>query len=127
MGILPKRNRWLSRPWLAVLIGVGALATPAVAGKKFTVFYTGNMLLEGCQADDIGHRNACVGYVMAVTDVVDAIGSLHGWRACIPHSVTGNQVTDIALAYIEDAPEERHLVAHSLIARALADAFPCAE
>ena len=39
MGIRRKRNRWLSGLWLAALIGVGALATPAYGG-----FWTGNDL-----------------------------------------------------------------------------------
>jgi hypothetical protein len=43
----------------------------------------------------------------------------------VPHSVTNGQMIDIAVKYLKDRPEERHLSAAILVVEAMTKAFPC--
>ena len=69
-------------------------------------------------------------YVMGVSDAVALTtafnGSVAGWQACYTnYPVTGNQLRDIAMRFLRERPQMRHLNAAYLIGQALAEAFPC--
>jgi hypothetical protein len=89
-------------------------------------FRTGNQLLDDCYPE---RGPFCIGYIVAIFDALrqqSKDGKLIGWRACdIPGSVTGGQVADIVTKALREHPETRHLAAPSLVAEALAQAFPC--
>jgi hypothetical protein len=97
-----------------------AFTSPAAAGFK-----TGNDLFEVCT--DTGMKNlVCLGYISGIADVMSNGNSVNGYKACIPyHTVTIGQVTDIAQAFLNSAPEKRHKGAGGLVAHALEKAFPC--
>ena len=60
------------------------------------------------------------GYVMGVSDVVDATGLI-----CLPYVVTNRQIFDIVGKYLKDNPETRHKNASSLVYKSLRDVYPC--
>jgi hypothetical protein len=54
-----------------------------------------------------------------------ASGPLFGFKACLPVNSSLEQSRDVVVRFLRAHPELRHLVAVSLVARALAEAFPC--
>lgn len=46
---------------------------------------------------------------------------------CAPASVTGEDIIDIVIEYLEDHPDERHEPAYLLTLKATVTAFPCEE
>lgn len=86
-------------------------------------------------------RGVCAGYVLAIADVMFGSGrlrripireedspGLYGIRACIP-SVTADQIVDAVAALLADDSKIPNLAPHmpmiEVVARALAQAFPC--
>ncbi len=96
---------------------VDGMAGPAVAN-----YWDGNQLLAKCQGDTT-NRGFCLGYVEGVADALD--DPVEGIRACIPIGVIGGQVNDVVITWLKANPSKRHYAAHSLVAAALSEAFPC--
>jgi hypothetical protein len=48
-----------------------------------------------------------------------------GWTACIPEGVAKRQIVDVVTKHLRERPQDRHLTAVSIVAEALAEAFPC--
>ena len=96
-----------------------------VSGRATADFQSGSTLLTICQ--DTARpmdRMQCLGYIQGISDV-SGHNTISGWRACGPEDLTGLQAMDIVLKHLREHPEDRHLAASSLVARALAEAFPC--
>jgi len=106
----------MKRLLLCAVLVVG-MAGPAAANNQ-----DGNQLLAKCQGDTT-NRGFCFGYVEGVTDALD--DPVEGFRACTPAGVTAGQVQDVVIAWLKANPTQRHLAAHSLVALALSEAFPC--
>lgn len=66
--------------------------------------------------DDLIYSRMAVGYVLGVID---------SFENCIPQQVTRGQLADTTIQYLEAHPEQRHLVAASLVKVAVAEKFPC--
>lgn len=108
----------------AALIAALSLAAPAHAAGNTTVFRTGNDLLPLCrelQGDEIA---TCYGYLQGVIDGQSS-GLVRATNYCLVAGVTGRQIRDIVVAYLEAHPENRHQRGAWLVTYALNDAFPC--
>ena len=105
---------------LAVVLLVGRAEAQGVPA-----FESGDRLLAKCDQS----ADFCFGFVEAIADAMNAArssgGTVGGWTACIPSGTANDQVRDIAMTYLRNHPEQRHASAASLIASALANAFPC--
>jgi Rap1a immunity proteins len=136
---------------VAGVIVVVLVGEPAWAGRpqafNFDTFQTGNTLLALCTSADAGEKGVCLGYVEGVTDAVTNAtnnayfrrtgttikpiephwlpGSFVPPTACISAGVTGNQVRDIAVQYLQANPASRNDAAFPLVGAALEQAFPC--
>jgi hypothetical protein len=93
--------------------------------RKSVAFADGNHLLDLCNTDP----EWCLGYVVAIADAMGTVqagdGTVAGFRTCLPESVKQGQARDVAINFLRARPELRHLTASSLVAEALAEAFPC--
>ena len=117
---MAKKGRFMLRLSLVLMILLGS---PARAGVSF---YDGNKLLTICNdTEGVLNLGICLGYVEAVSDVLDSGAAISGWKACSPENVTAGQVKDIVTRFLVNHPEKRHYAAHTLVARALSEAFPC--
>ena len=93
-----------------------------------TAFRDGNHLLRDCSRPDTIEFAFCLGYVDAITDVLEAGNSVNGYRACVPvgpGGVEAFQLKDIVVQYLRRNPSPRHLGAAGLVAGAISEAFPC--
>jgi hypothetical protein len=108
-------------------------------------FVDGNKLFSRCDGfreknlspDEAVRFQYCHIYIVAVADSLamfkaasDGAGSgaLSEVRVrdyCPSKETTSFQVTTVAINYLRDHPEKRHQAASSLVANALAKAFPC--
>jgi hypothetical protein len=74
---------------VAVLAATLAVAAPCVA-QDLTMpgYIMGNRLLETCTSVVQRDRALCVGYVVGISDAMQAAqatgGALFGWQACLP-------------------------------------------
>lgn len=118
--------------WLMAAVVMLVLAGEA-RGEWTTGWTTGNDLHRWCSSDGDNEGSweqaVCSGYIIGVADeMVNSGNPLQNpgnWAACIPVGVSRLQIRDIAARHIDQHPEFRHLLAHWLVERALAEAFPC--
>jgi hypothetical protein len=106
-----------------VATAVALVCLPASARAQ-RGFMTGNELQSLCNTNDAWGMVACTAYVMAIFEVMYS-NPIYGWRACFPSGVIAGQMTDVVKRFLARHPEQRHNTAGSLVAQALAEAFPC--
>jgi hypothetical protein len=82
-------------------------------------FRDGNKLLEELNASSAFSQGLSLGYVMAITDV------MQGYNQCAPSNVTAGQINDMVKNYITNSPHERHLPASELIMKVNRAVWPC--
>jgi hypothetical protein len=117
--------------WLFAAVAVIA-AVMSVSAAARADYVTGNELYADCTAPDGENARSgfCQGYIAAIADVarqtsqVPTLGVL-GEVECADKNVTLKQMFDVVTRYLAAYPETRHLAAASLVAHALAEAFPC--
>jgi hypothetical protein len=83
----------------------------------------GTDLYDACTDPD--SKLVCLGYVMAIADAARAPAAVKGSPMCGSENVTAEQVVDVVTRYLAAHSEKRHLSASSLVAHALAEAYPC--
>ncbi len=67
----------------------------------------------------------CQGYVQGVADVMRGGDSIGGYRACIGKTTTDDQLLSVIEDYLRDSADHGADPAAGLVAKALAQAFPC--
>jgi hypothetical protein len=93
-----------------------------------TMFMNGTTLLDACQkAGDA----FCLGYVDGIADAINnSPTSIYRpdrsiALVCTTTAITGRQLVDVVVRFVQQHPEIRHNAAANLVAAALSDAFPC--
>jgi hypothetical protein len=97
------------------------LPMPARADVSHS-FFTAGQVYDNCKLDV--NRAECRSYVMGIADVMGG-NVIYGWRACVPLGTAGEALLSVAMDYINRHPEERGGSSASVIAKALAQGFPC--
>ena len=85
----------------------------------------GNALLKQCSATIGALMTFCFGYIDAVTDAVLENDGLGNVDVCISAELDDVQLKNIVIGFLKKNPGLRRFAAPTLIARALAEAFPC--
>ena len=105
---------------------------------------SGNALLDACESDLDVKTGFCVGYIAAIVEGLAWGATLAGYSAgiissaaeanaynglalgyCIPPEATNAQVADMVIKRLNEAPEDRHHSARSIVTEVLTDGFPC--
>ncbi len=117
-----------------VVIAVMAVSTEAAEADDayLTGPVTGNELYEACTSLNPVRQTFCYGYVNAIADGCDAArpdksanNGVFGFVHCARPSVTNKQIADIVVRFLASHPEHRDYGVAGLVAKALAEAFPC--
>lgn len=96
-----------------------------VEGETFG-YFNGNNLYSLCLETSRDFKiGVCTGYVSAIVDVFWSKNGIDGLRACIPEAVSASQARDMVKKWIDDKPEMGQMKASSLVAKVMAEAFPC--
>jgi Ssp1 endopeptidase immunity protein Rap1a len=85
----------------------------------------GDALLKQCTATIGALMAFCFGYIDAVTDAVLENGGFGDVNVCISAALDDVQLKNIVVRFLERSRRDRRLPAPTLVARALAEAFPC--
>jgi hypothetical protein len=93
-------------------------AAPAFAQRVTKI--DGNKLLTLCSTSDVKN---CYAYLDGIGDALAEEPQPR--RACIPPSVTTQQLRDVLLKSLRNTPETRNLPAARLAVNAFGKAFPC--
>ncbi len=81
----------------------------------------GTTLMKACTAAAV---TACDAYVDGFADAISAGGKDHA-LACIPVAATGTELRDVLVVYLKAHPEDQHVKAADIAAKAFAKAYPC--
>ncbi len=104
-----------------VLVSAGAGAQETMSS-----WADGNDMKNFCHSEAPNFsQGLCVGFAMAVAEIAGSQPIFDRQRACIPPGVKRGQLKDIMVKFLDDHPEQLHLTATSLAARAYEEAFPC--
>lgn len=109
--------------WLVLVAGLMLVATPAQSDVM-----NGATLKGYCdqQASETFNTGTCLGYISGIADTMyRSTGDIYGWRACWDDSVTVKDMHGVVVKFLQANPQYLDLDADSLVARALADAYPC--
>lgn len=93
-------------------------ASPQIANARS--YESGDTLLSLCEEpQDSPLYGFCTGYIVGAADALDE------GLFCPPEEHAKQQIVDVTVRWLRDNPEDRPGTAHSLVARALAEKFPC--
>ena len=113
----------------ALAVAAGNLATPAHAAEAAM---TAGDLQELCAGSDHVSRNVCRIYILGVTEgIAQGMSIARGavGKACIPEGVSAEQLEETVEARLgkdlSSSPAQRSAAAAPVLARMLAEAFPC--
>ena len=107
---------------IAVLAGVAGMSPPAHADAILSGEY-----LQGLCADYYRPANtaACRGYVKGVADVLAKGEVVGGYKACMIETANDDRLVEIVTGYLDRAGERKGDPATLLVAKALAESYPC--
>lgn len=120
---MPEHSGAMQSLCLAV-IGMFLPFTAALGSVSHT-FFLGKEVYENCSLP--ANKAECIAYFMGATDAMGGSEAPYGWRICILMGVTGDVVMSVIMEHMRTHPEERDGSAASIIAKALSQAFPCAD
>ena len=99
-----------------------ALASPGEAAQ------TGKDLKAICEDQTPNLQGVCVGYILGIADIMTQFshdgGYFLGFRACMPE-ISVVQAQGVVVKFLNSHPDRLDRAGFSLIARALAEAYPC--
>jgi len=120
-------NRIIAQAVIAVV--VMSVSDISAASDKAAVYATGNTLLAWCLSASRSEQRLCDGYILGVADVMLENKKIGDVAACIPVPVRSrgwSQILNVVQRFLASHPEKRsQLSATNLVARALAEAYPC--
>jgi hypothetical protein len=108
---------------MMIFVALLAMSGQASSGS----YYGGDGLLTLCKSNIPANRNICDGYLMGIAD---AAGTITEWAKleayfCISNSVTGEQLREVFIKYLNANLEDQDFSANSLALTAFREAFPC--
>ncbi len=103
-----------------------ALAICLSASSAGATLVSGNLLYHNCgkPAVEAGHA-LCLGYISAIADAMEDEDTVDGFRACVPTAAKAGQLQGQLFRYLDINPLYRHYNASTIVARFLAETFPC--
>ena len=120
-----RRPRW-PRAFAAGAVVIVAMIVGTVGAKADDGMREG-VLFDFCSKPErSGFTAHCFAYVMAISDVMRDYGpGVYGLKECSSVGVSLKQRADVVKGYLAAHRESRDQGASSLVAQALAEAFPC--
>ncbi|MGY3437026.1 MULTISPECIES: Rap1a/Tai family immunity protein [unclassified Marinovum] len=100
-----------------------AILVLAISGSPASA-QDGNFLFRQCTNNAVDSKAMCAGFVGGAAGLIP-YAPLYSSAVCLPSGVTYPQMVDVVIAFLRNNPARRHEFASPLIARALAEAFPC--
>jgi hypothetical protein len=113
---------------ISILVIVGLLISgSAMAAENI---HSGNFMHKHCTAGAKKYhsRGVCLGFLIASQTYLLLLNGakIENFQPlCISDNVTGGQLKDIFIKYLEDHPELRHHASTILFVNAMRGAFPC--
>jgi hypothetical protein len=107
------------------MIGLAMMLAAADLPMRFGSGYTtGEMLDHACRQRD---RTACLEYITGAADTLSYLESTDNMlrAVCLPRDLTKAGLADVVVAYLSKRPEQKHMLAGSVVFGALYAAFPC--
>ena len=103
-----------------------ALAICLCASPAGATLVSGNLLYHQCDKPAVKPGHAlCIGYILGIADAMEGEDRVNGFRACVPASAIPGQLQDQLFRYLDINPLYRHYNASTIVARFLAETFPC--
>jgi hypothetical protein len=103
-----------------------ALIALGIAGAALAGSYSGQKLLDALNSSAADERRFAEGYVFGIADSMQEAYPVFGlFRACIPSTATATQVVAVVKETLRREPGYLHNAAGFLVAKAVADAYPC--
>jgi len=107
------------------MIGLAIMLAAAEVPMRFGSGYTtGEMLHQACRQQD---RTACLEYITGAADTLSYLESTDNMlrAVCLPRDLTKAALADVVVAYLGKHPEQKYMLAGSVVFGALYAAYPC--
>lgn len=129
-GVVGRGNRTMGQ-MTAKVIAVGVIFVSTVTAAEDTAamhVVSGTDLYTWCLSAAQYQVGLCDGYIEGLADVMEERKTVGGFAACVPAPLrirSTAQLLEPVKQVLASHPEKRDLPATSLVASALAEAFPC--
>ncbi len=117
---------------ILLVLTVVLFATPTAADHMYVDTETLSGWCEPYKVGDPGPGPLCAGYINGVADILAHGVPIHAQWACIPHTVSLNELRNLIFIQLDLIANESdqgsgggHKNAHIWVAEALAGAYPC--
>jgi len=107
---------------------LGAILALACFCSSASAEFKGNDLKQYCSFYPRHTESTamCTGYIAGTLDMVRGVNqTFKSNSACEPSGVTGEQLIEMSIKYLNEHPEQLHRVAAGLIWNMYVKAFPC--
>jgi hypothetical protein len=101
------------------------LATRTAADHMYVDSQTLSGWCEPYKVGGPGPGPLCAGYINAVADILAHGVPLHDQWACVPHTVSLDDLRNLVINELEQRSDRGHKNAHIWVAEVLAGAYPC--
>ena len=103
-----------------------ALAIYTSASSVWAAVVSENLLYQHCGKSALEAEQAlCIGYISAISDVMESGDPVGGFRACVPSVANLEQLQGLLFRHLDTNLLYRHYNASTIVARFLAETFPC--
>ncbi len=103
-----------------------ALAICLSTSSAGAALVSGNHLYLTCGTSALAAEQAlCVGYISAIADAMENGDRVGGFRACVPSAAQAGQLQGQLFQHLDTNLLYRHYNASTIVARFLAETFPC--
>ena len=125
-----RRHAGLPAVGIAALLLAAPVAPAGGADPLFAHemprYRSGDQLLEDCRSAEPQAYGRCVGYVMAVADMLGgATATIDGLQACLRGDETVGELLDVVERHLESNPARAALKGDGVVAYALSIYRPC--
>lgn len=108
----------------SLILGLFASIMPLSAAYSDATYVYAHDLNRLCTSDEVVNKSWCEGFISSEFEIITR-GPIQGIAACVPQLTTLPRAVEIVKKWLSDHPEVSLQSASLVVARALAEAFPC--
>jgi hypothetical protein len=124
-----RSTEWINIGSVRMVIALVAIILFIAEPARATESFNGHRFLKLCVVTESDYQSeqrfaACESFVSEVRELL-SYHKIHGYSACIPKGVPNIQLVIAGIARMQSRPAQHDMEAHTILAQAFAQRWPC--